>query len=140
MIDFAPIAAACRRGISFVTGFVKEHAPESSVRLCMIWFAATGCLIAPFIVWFAFRNPTAHLMLAELVALVSVFLGTGCCGMALRTRSAESAEAELQKLAATTTQTVAAATQAVETAVGAVSGAVSGATETAVETAVGGAP
>jgi hypothetical protein len=101
-----PIAAACHRVTSFVAGFVREHAPESSIRLCLLMFAVTACIEAHRIVSFAFAHPNEHLTVGELVTLVAALLGTGCCGMALRTRSGDSAEAELQKLAAVATQKI----------------------------------
>lgn len=93
-----------RRAVSFAAGFVREHAPESSVRLCMILFAAAGCIEAHRIVSFAFVNPEQHLTVAELVGVVTVLLGTGCIGMALRTRSGDSAQAQLEQLASAATK------------------------------------
>lgn len=97
------------RAIAFVAGFVREHAPESSVRLCMILFAATACVEAHRIVSFAFANAHEHLTVGELTGIVVALLGTGCCGMALRTRSDDSAQAKLEQLAAAAAQKVTAA-------------------------------
>lgn len=94
----ARLLPAWRRLQGFLAGFVREHASESSVRLLMIMFGATACIEAHRIVSFAFDHATEHLTVGELTGVVVALLGTGCCGMALRTRSADSAEAELQKL------------------------------------------
>jgi hypothetical protein len=105
----ATIGAQCQRAVSFVAGFVREHAPESSIRLSLLMFATIACIESHRIVSFAFANPTQHLTVGELVGLVAALLGTGCCGMALRTRSGDSAQAELEKIKAVAEQKLEAA-------------------------------
>jgi hypothetical protein len=83
---------------AFIAGFVREHAPESSIRLALLLFSLTACVESQRIVSFAFANPSQHLTVGELVGLVAALLGTGCCGMALRTRSDDSAQAKLEQL------------------------------------------
>ncbi|HVX39622.1 MAG TPA: hypothetical protein VHB25_08615 [Gemmatimonadaceae bacterium] len=89
----ARVAAAVRHAVTYAAGFLREHAPESSVRLCMVMFAATACFEAHRIVSFAFVNPTAHETVLELIGVLTVLVGTGVGSMALRTRSAASAAA-----------------------------------------------
>lgn len=87
------LAREYHAGVCYVAGFFREHAPESSVRLCMILFATTACVEAHRIVSFAFGNPDKHETVLELIGVLTVLVGTGVGSMALRTRSADSAAA-----------------------------------------------
>ena len=107
----ASCASQYRRATSFVAGFVREHAPESSIRLSLLMFATTACIESNRIVSFAFANAKEHLTVGELVGLVAALLGTGCCGMALRTRSDDSAQAKLEAIKAAAEQKLEAAAE-----------------------------
>jgi biotin transporter BioY len=73
-------------GVSFVTGFVREHTPESSTRLCAILFCIAGCLCAMGTVVFAFVHPAQAGTVTALVGVTSTVIASGCVAIINRTR------------------------------------------------------
>lgn len=71
---------------AFVAGFLREHTPESSTRLCAVLFCITGCLCALGTVVFAFLHPKEVTTVTALVAVISAVITSGCVAIINRTR------------------------------------------------------
>lgn len=72
--------------LNTMLGFVREHTPESSVRLCMLALCFTGCGCAAFIVRFAFLHPERTAMVTALVAVDGSLIASGCVAIINRAR------------------------------------------------------
>lgn len=75
--------------VSFLTGFFREHTPESSTRLCAVLFCITGCICALGTLAFAFLNPKAVSTVTALVAVISAVITSGCIAIINRTRKCQ---------------------------------------------------
>lgn len=69
---------SAREILTTALGFVREHTPESSTRLCAIMLCVTGCLVALFTVRFAFLHPDRTSMVTALVGVASALIASGC--------------------------------------------------------------
>lgn len=73
------------RILSTILGFVREHTPESSTRLCAILLCITGCCCALFTVRFAFTHPDQPVMVTALVGVSTALIASGCVAIINRT-------------------------------------------------------
>jgi len=74
------------RAMDIALGFVREHTPESSTRLCAIMCCITGCVSALGTVRFAFVNPDQPATVASLVGVTGALIGSGTVALFTRTR------------------------------------------------------
>jgi hypothetical protein len=79
-----------REMITTALGFVREHTPESSTRLCAVICCVTGCVCALLTELFAFKHADHAGTITALVGVTSALIGAGC--VAIINRSQKTAE------------------------------------------------
>ena len=72
--------------VDVALGFVREHMPESSTRLCAVLLCLAGCACALATVRFAFLHPERTAMVTALVGVTSALIASGCVAIVNRTR------------------------------------------------------
>ena len=80
------MSASGERAVEVALGFVREHTPESSTRLCAVMCCGSGCVIALGILVFAFMNPGQPATVASLVGVTGALIGSGAVALCARTR------------------------------------------------------
>lgn len=79
-------ATRARSVLNIALGFVREHMPESSTRLCAVLLCLTGCSCALATVRFAFLHPERTAMVTALVGVTSALIASGCVAIINRTQ------------------------------------------------------